>query len=63
MTRTPLILDIDDEELEVLIDFQEACHRDALDSCEHDEARIRKMRANELRAIRKQRAAAMGVRA
>ncbi len=48
-------LEVNDEELEALIQFQEDCLRDALDSCEHEEARIRETRIKELRTIRKQR--------
>ena len=43
---------IDDEELETLIDFQEAAARDADESCEYGEGRRRRERAKELKKLR-----------
>jgi len=41
------------EEIETVIDFHESMARDAVESCEHEEAKWRRERAAELRAFLK----------
>jgi hypothetical protein len=42
---------LSDEELQAVIDFNEAMAHDAADSCEYEEAKDRKRRASELNRI------------
>jgi hypothetical protein len=48
---------LSDEELHAVIDFNESMAADATDSCEFEEAKARKARAKELKAMLRQRAA------
>lgn len=51
----PWRIEIDSEELEALIDFQENMREGALESLEHDEAEQRKRRIEELKRLRSNR--------
>lgn len=46
-------LEISDEELQAIIDFNEAMAADAEDSCEYQEAKDRKARAKELKSLQR----------
>ena len=51
--RLDMRVDLDDEELEMLIDFQESMARDADESGERDEAKNRRQRARDLIKLRR----------
>lgn len=44
-------VDLSDEELHAVIDFNESTAADADDSCEYDEAKQRRARVKELKAL------------
>jgi hypothetical protein len=44
-------VELSDEELHAVIDFNEAMAADATDSCEHEEAKQRRARAKQLTAL------------
>jgi hypothetical protein len=46
---------VSDEELHALIDFNKSMEADANDSCEYEEAKLRKIRAKELEAMLRSR--------